>query len=69
MEKENEFIVSTWPHIKSEVSVAKIMWSVVFALIPATFVGFYIFGYKSLEVVLLCTAAALISEALALKVM
>lgn len=67
--EENELIVSPWPHIRSEVSVSKIMWSVVFALIPATFAGIYIFGYKALEVVLLCTSTALISEALALKVM
>lgn len=67
--EENELIVSPWPHIKSEVSVPKIMWSVVFALLPAFAVGVYIFGYNALEVILLCTAAALISEALALKAM
>lgn len=67
--EENELIVSPWPHIRSEVSIPKIMWSVVFALIPATFAGIYIFGYQALEVVLLCTSTALISEALALKVM
>jgi electron transport complex protein RnfD len=40
-------IVSTSPHIRSDESVPKIMWTVVISLIPAAAAGCYFFGTRS----------------------
>jgi electron transport complex protein RnfD len=41
-----KLIVSTSPHIRSDESVPRIMWTVVISLIPAAAVGCYFFGMR-----------------------
>ncbi|MBC2580354.1 RnfABCDGE type electron transport complex subunit D [Clostridium sp. DJ247] len=48
---ENLLTVSASPHIRSEESIAKIMWSVNIALAPAAIFGVYNFGIKALIVI------------------
>ncbi len=55
-------IVSTSPHIRDAESIPRIMWSVVFSLIPAGIAGIFTFGYYSLYVVFLSCVAAVVSE-------
>lgn len=60
--KQQEFVVSVSPHIRSDVSVEKIMWSVTAALLPAFAFGVYFFGPMALYVTGLCVISSLISE-------
>ncbi|MDH5187068.1 MAG: RnfABCDGE type electron transport complex subunit D, partial [candidate division WOR-3 bacterium] len=62
-----ELVVSVSPHIKSGVSVKKIMWTVVIALSPAFFGSIYFFGLRSVLLVVLSIASAIISEAISQK--
>ncbi len=56
--------VTSSPQIHSADSTSKIMWTVVFCLLPAGIWGVYIFGIKALIVVLVSILAAVGSEAL-----
>jgi electron transport complex protein RnfD len=60
--KKPELIVSVSPHLKSEESVSKIMWTVNIALLPALFMGFYMFGLRAVYVTAISIVASLVSE-------
>lgn len=60
--KEHELIVSVSPHIKSEESVEKIMWTVSLTLMPAFIAGIYFFGPRALITTIVCIVTALFSE-------
>jgi electron transport complex protein RnfD len=55
--------VSIAPHIKDPVSTSKIMWAVNLALIPAGAAGVFIFGMKSLFIILASITTAVATEA------
>ncbi len=59
---DNKFIVSSTPHIKSNVKTANIMFDVVLALLPATFVGMFYFGLSAIMVILLSVGSAVLFE-------
>ncbi len=61
--------VSIWPHIKDDVTVEKIMYSVIIALIPASAVGIYVFGWYVLALMIASVASALVTEYVALRLM
>lgn len=54
--------VSASPHIRCKDSTARIMWSVVAALLPAAVFGVYIFGVSAAFTIGLCIASAVLSE-------
>ncbi len=56
--------VSTSPHIKSPTTSRSIMLDVVIALLPATIWGIYVFGMRSLAVVLISILSAMLFEGL-----
>ncbi len=60
--KEERLIVSVSPHIKSEESTSRIMWSVNASLLPATIMGAYFFGPKAALTIALAVIAAVLSE-------
>jgi electron transport complex protein RnfD len=60
---QGEFVVSPWPHVKSEENIPRIMFSVVLALVPASLVGIYLFGWDAVEVISLCIISSLATEA------
>ncbi|MGE5894664.1 MAG: RnfABCDGE type electron transport complex subunit D [bacterium] len=60
--KEHELVVSVSPHVKSEESVSRIMWTVNIALLPAFIFGVYFFGPRALWVTAVSILTALISE-------
>lgn len=61
----NSLIVSISPHLhKKDESVSKIMWMVVFSLIPAGIAGVFIFGINALWVIVSAILSALITEAI-----
>ena len=67
-EKDEGFIVSASPHIRKDISVEKIMYLVILALMPTTVAGIYFFGYHALFIIILSVLSALITEFLILKV-
>ncbi len=60
--KEHKLIVSVSPHIKSDETTVRIMWSVSLSLLPAILMGFYFFGPRAILTVAICIISALISE-------
>lgn len=61
-DKEKQLIVSISPHIKSEETTSRIMWTVSASLLPATIMGAYFFGPRATLTVALCIIAAVLSE-------
>lgn len=66
---DTKFYVSPSPHLRSGISTAKIMGNVLIALIPAVIASVVIFGWKSLLVITVCTATAVLAEYICRKVM
>ncbi len=56
------FLLSSSPHIRSEESVARIMWTVTLTLVPATVAATYFFGFRALVLVMLGMVAAMATE-------
>jgi electron transport complex protein RnfD len=62
LKKEHQLTVSVSPHIKSEETTSRIMWSVTAALTPAAIMGVYFFGPRAAFNLALTIIAALASE-------
>lgn len=58
---------ATAPHTTASNSVARIMLTVVMALVPATLFGFWQYGWPAIFLFVITVAAALFGEALCLK--
>jgi H+/Na+-translocating ferredoxin:NAD+ oxidoreductase subunit D len=58
-----KLIVSIGPHMHDEESTAKIMWTVSGALLPATLMSVYYFGFPAIMVILVCLVTSLLAEA------
>lgn len=65
--EKNILTVSSSPHIKSEESISKIMWSVNIALAPAAIFGIYNFGLPALITLIVGIVSAVASEYLVEK--
>ena len=61
--------ISSSPHIRSKVTTGSIMLYVIIALLPATIFGVYTFGLSALLVVLITTASAVLTEYVYQKLM
>ncbi len=59
-----QLTVSASPHIRSHVTTQKIMASVLIALIPAAVASVILFGWRSLLLIAVTSAAAVLSETL-----
>jgi len=64
---EKQLILSVSPHIKSEETTARIMWSVSASLLPAVLMGAYYFGSAAVITVALCLASSVLAEYLYLR--
>lgn len=64
-----ELVVSIGPHVRTEESTAKIMWTVNAALLPATLMAVYYFGIPAVLVVAVSILAAVLTEAAILKML
>ncbi|RZN42862.1 MAG: RnfABCDGE type electron transport complex subunit D [Methanophagales archaeon ANME-1-THS] len=64
-----ELIVSPSPHIRSDISIERIMYSVIIALIPTTACGVYFFGVPVLTTIMVCILSAVMTEYVALRLM
>lgn len=61
--QNNTLIVSASPHIRDVDNIPRIMWAVVFSLVPAGIAGVFTFGYYCLYVIFLSCITAVITEA------
>lgn len=59
--------VAIGPHIRTEETIAKIMWTVNFSLIPVAAWGIYVFGIRALLQMVVAIVACMLSEFLILK--
>ncbi|MDX9715239.1 MAG: RnfABCDGE type electron transport complex subunit D [Dissulfurispiraceae bacterium] len=60
--KDRQFLVSVSPHIRSEETTSRIMWSVSAALLPAAAMGAYFFGPKAVITICLSIITAVLTE-------
>lgn len=60
--------LSVSPHIHSNLSVKKIMWDVIIALLPALGMGIYFFGTQALYPAVISIFTAVITEAIISKI-
>lgn len=67
IEINNNLTVSASPHIRCDESIAKIMWTVNITLAPAAVFSVYQFGLPALTTMVICIAAAMLTEYLILK--
>ncbi len=63
-ENRPTLVVTSSPHITSPVTVNKLMWAVVIALLPAFAGSVYFFGLRALIITLLSVVSALLFDAL-----
>lgn len=66
---ENKFYVSSSPHIRSDVSVKKVMWTVNVSLVPAIIASYIFFGLWAIVLILISVATAMVSEYIVQKVL
>ncbi|HMK43393.1 MAG TPA: RnfABCDGE type electron transport complex subunit D [Dissulfurispiraceae bacterium] len=59
---EQQFIISASPHIRSEETTSRIMWTVSAALLPAAISAAYFFGPKAIFLIALAIVSAVGSE-------
>ena len=58
----SKYVISSSPHLRDNVTTARIMKDVCIALLPAAAAGVLFFGYRSLVILALSIAAAVLSE-------
>jgi len=66
--KEKIFIISSPPHVKDEISVSRIMWGVIIALIPVMGVSIYFFRLRAIELIITCSLGSVAAEVVFLKI-
>jgi len=59
----DKFTMSSSPHVRSSETTRRIMIDVIIALLPATALGVYFFGWNALWTVLICVGSAIAAEA------
>ena len=62
MTQERQFLISPGPHLRGKLSVSKIMYYVVLALLLPTGAAVYFFGYRALLVIVVSVVAAVLTE-------
>ncbi len=66
--KEHQLLVSVSPHVKSEETTSRIMWSVSIALLPAFLAGVYFFGPRAVFITALCIISCAVCENLYMRI-
>ncbi len=62
MTQERQFLISPGPHLRGKLSVSRIMYYVVLALLLPTGAAVYFFGYRALLVIMVSVVAAVLTE-------
>lgn len=64
MPKADDLILSSSPHIHSDVNVRKIMLKVILALVPALIASVIFFGWDAVRVIVITALSAVVAEGL-----
>ncbi len=64
---DSKIIISGSPHVHTNESVKKMMYKVIYALIPALLISFYVFGLSALILTVIAIASCMIFEYLIQK--
>jgi electron transport complex protein RnfD len=64
-----DLIISSSPHLRSKENVHKIMYAVIFALIPAVAASIYYFRLSAVIMIVVCTVTAVLTEFLVQRFM
>ncbi len=64
---QRDWIVSVSPHVKSNETVAKIMWTVVACLMPPLFLSVFIFGFQTLLITAISVISCVVVEVVSQK--
>ncbi|RLC34104.1 MAG: electron transporter RnfD [Candidatus Nealsonbacteria bacterium] len=72
MKKKNKKVqkiltLSSSPHIRDKITVGRIMWAVIIALLPAIAASIYFFRLRAVELIAVCSLSSVIAEYLFLK--
>jgi electron transport complex protein RnfD len=67
LQSQREWIVSVSPHVKSNETVAKIMWTVVACLMPPLFLSVFIFGVQTLIITAVTVISCVVVEVVSQK--
>lgn len=59
---DDRLIVSTSPHVQSDENIRRIMFAVIYSLVPAAAAAVYFFGLKAIALIAASVVAALITE-------
>ena len=62
-----KLIISSSPHIRDKITVTKLMWGVIIALLPAAGYSVYLFRLRAVKLILTCVFFSMLSEYLFLK--
>ncbi len=60
--REQDLLISVSPHIRTDETIGRIMWTVSLSLLPAFMMGVYFFGPRAVYITALCIAASMFSE-------
>ena len=60
--EQNMMNISASPHIRGGQTTTFIMWDVIVALMPASVIGIYNFGYRAALMILICVTGCVVSE-------
>jgi electron transport complex protein RnfD len=64
---DENLIVSSSPHIRSENTISKIMFSVIIALVPTSVAGVYFFGIRAVMILIITILTSVLTETIILK--
>ena len=59
---DNKLFLTSSPHVHCGETISIVMYNVIIALLPATIVGIYVFGFPALKLVLLCSGFSVLFE-------
>ncbi len=59
---DDKLILTTSPHVQSDESVRRIMFAVIYSLLPAALAAVYFFGLQAIILLLVCVGASLATE-------
>jgi electron transport complex protein RnfD len=63
------YLITHAPHVRDKASVPKLMYTVIFALLPAVLAGIYFFGLRALFLIIICVVTAVVTEYFMHKIM
>ena len=59
---DDKLIITTPPHVQSDESVRRIMFAVIYSLVPASLAAIYFFGLQAIILLLVCVGVSLATE-------